>query len=162
MKKICLIAGLVFVPARIALANPVLVYVGTGFTPPELAALLGETLVVALILALCGFDFLRVLYTWFPVTLFTYWIFVAGSFLGVSALTGSLPPEDVQPPLLVSVIAVSEVLVILVETYVIIWLAARKFYRNGSAPFPKAHALGAAAAGNVVSVALGFVWFFAT
>ena len=159
MKKTLLIATITLGLTQVARADPVVV--GTGFSPPEFTALLGETLVIGILLARRKFDFVRVLYTWIFVTLVTYWLLMLGGGLTVAGLDSVLPESSVRgiiTPLVVFL--VFEVLVVLIEAHVIVRFAAHKFFRNSDEPFAKQSALAVAIAGNVVSLGVGLLWLF--
>ena len=137
-------------------ANPTVI--GSGFSPPEFTALLAETLVVALLLAACKFDFIRAIYTWFCVTLLTYWFLMLGAGLTLAGLEGVLgAAREPQGPVLL-VLLVFEVMVVAIEAGMIVVLAGRKFWRKADRSLGWKPALAIAAAGNSVSIAVGMSW----
>jgi hypothetical protein len=137
------------------LADPIVISPGFGFTMPELTALLGETLVVAILLWRRKFRFLPVLFTWFFITLISYWFFLI---LGIATILG-LSLQANTPALLCALFAI-EAIVVLFEAHMIGRMASLEFYRMAEEALPRRSALGVSIVGNVTSIAIGFIGFF--
>ena len=125
-------------------ANPIVVTITGGFSIPESSALLGESLIIAILLSFRGFKFVRSLITWPFITLFTYWCFLLGHFL-IGRFYGTVAMEGV---------------VIIVEAWLIMILSRRKFYRNTEEALSKGSALLISTAGNLTSILIGILWGF--
>lgn len=143
-----------FALSRSAHANPVILMPGTS--PQEIIALCGETLVIALLLARRKFDFIRVLYTWFFITLVTYWVFIYG-LIGVTLGLENIKADTAT----VGVIWVlaTEAAIIWIEAKIILGLSKSRFYRDPEEPFLMPSALLVSLIGNVSSIIIGVVQF---
>jgi hypothetical protein len=157
--KLAITAAVIFGLASSARANPTAI--GTGFSPPEFFALLAESLLVAIILFGKKFDFVRVLYTWFLITLITYWLMMAVAVSSLFGLTGIFPEiEDHNYLLILALIVFSvlEVCVVFVEAWCMRRLSRRRFFHKDQTPLTWKYALLLSLCGNVVSLLVGFAW----
>ncbi|MDD5707286.1 MAG: hypothetical protein PHR35_15285 [Kiritimatiellae bacterium] len=158
-RKITVLTVLLTAVASTARANPVVI--GTGFTPPEFTALLAETLVVAVLLSRRKFDFLRVLYTWFPITLITYWLLMLCGVLSLAGLSAVFPRFEMSGAFLPAVVfLVLETGVVFLEAWAIRRLAPHRFYRRSDVPFQWKQAVLVSVCGNTTSLIIGFGWMF--
>jgi hypothetical protein len=156
-RTLLIVAALVLGLASSAHADPIIV--GSGFSPPELSGLLAETVLVAILLAIRKLDFVRVLYTWFVITLVTYWLMMGCAAFAIEGLMEAFPKIDDGPEIAaVTVFFVLEVCVVFVETWYMRRLSCRRFFQNNQTPLGWKYALLVSLCGNVVSVLVGFAW----
>ncbi len=154
-KKLITAIACIFALNSTAHANPIVV--GTGFAPPELSALIGETLIVALLLSRRKFDFVRILYSWFLITLVTFWVFIAGVAFALTGLFEIVPEPLSKTPIIT--VTLIEALIIWVEAKIIMGLSRRNFYRKSEIPLPKKSALAVSAVANIGSIIIGAILF---
>jgi hypothetical protein len=121
---------------------------GSGFI-----ALIAEALVVAGLLAWREFRFSRVFYGWLPVTFVTY-CFMTG---GIGLFLGLYEGFALRFWLTVLMF---EIIVILVEAWVILRMSESMFFRDDRNPLPYRAALLVSIAGNIISFGLGFLGFW--
>jgi hypothetical protein len=119
--------------------------------------LIAEALAVAGLLARQKFRFSRVFFVWLPVTLVTFLYMGSGYWL----VLGNMDVEGL--PLRFSrIVLFFEIIVILVEAWVILRMSKSKFFRDAQTALPYRAALLVSIAGNIISFGLGFLgsWVF--
>ena len=137
-------------------ANPIMPMPGT--TPHQMIALGMETLVIAHLLSLRKFDFIRILYTWYFITLFTYLIFIVGM-LGILVCLENNYSALLEPVGIICALSI-EIFIIWFEAKIILELSKRKFYRNSKLPFTLKSAMDVSFVGNMTSIFIGIILFF--
>jgi hypothetical protein len=115
-------------------------------------ALIAEVLVVSALLALRKFRFFRVFVAWLFVTQMTYW-YLQGAML----LYPLIRSWDLLYDPYWLLLLVSEVLVVLIEAWIILRMSESRFFRDPETAFSKETALGISFAGNAVSLAISLV-----
>lgn len=147
MNKRILVTIMLLFSAQPVVANPIIV--GEGRTLSEQFALVAEALIVAIVLYRFKFSFMRIFYTWIPVTFLTYIVLMYGGSM-IASLIKEMPPALLFPYLIFI-----ETIIILIESVVIFWLSKKMFYRNAQDKFKWSHSLSVSLAANVASVLLG-------
>ena len=156
MKRKLFLAGVfLLVSATAAFANPVgpsADYLGGsgGLNGLEFFALTAEALVVAGLLAWRNFRFSRVFFAWLPVTLVTYGYMTGGMMLLLETYEGFALRFWLT-------VLLFEIIVVLVEAWVILRMSESKFFREASTAFPYRAALLVSIAGNAVSYGIGLL-----
>ena len=156
MKRKLFLAGVfLLVSAAAAFANPVgpsADYLGGsgGLNGLEFIALIAEALVVAGLLAWRNFRFSRVFFAWLPVTLVTYGYMTGGMMLLLETYEGFALRFWLT-------VLLFEIIVVLVEAWVILRMSESKFFREASTAFPYRAALLVSIAGNAVSYGIGLL-----
>ena len=156
MKKRLFLAGVfLLVSAAAAFANPVDpdVFYPRGFgglSGLGFIALIAEALVIAGLLAWREFRFSRVFYGWLPVTFVTYCYMTGGIMLFLELYEGFALRFWLT-------VLLFEIIVVLVEAWVILRMSESKFFREAPAAFPYRAALLVSIAGNAVSYGIGLL-----
>jgi len=156
MKRKLFLAGVfLLVSAAAAFANPVgpsADYLGGsgGLNGLEFIALTAEALFVAGLLAWRNFRFSRVFFAWLPVTLVTYGYMTGGMMLLLETYEGFALRFWLT-------VLLFEIIVVLVEAWVILRMSESKFFREASTAFPYRAALLVSIAGNAVSCGIGLL-----
>lgn len=156
MKKRLFLAGMfILASATAAFANPVDpdAFYPLGFgglSGLGFLALIAEALVVAGLLAGKKFRFSRVFYGWLPVTLVTYCFMTGGIKLFLELYEGFALRFWLT-------VLLFEIIVVLVEAWVILRMSESKFFRDAPTAFPYRAALLVSIAGNAVSFGIGLL-----
>jgi hypothetical protein len=151
MKKKHFLAGVfLLVSAAAAFANPIDPNAPGGLNGLEFTALIAEALVVAGLLAWREFRFSRIFFSWLPVTLMTYFFMSGGRMLVLELYEGSALTFWLT-------VLLFEIIVVLVEAWVMMRMSESKFFRDDPTAFPYRAALSASIAGNIISFGLGFL-----
>jgi hypothetical protein len=156
MYKRLLLAGMfILVSATAAFANPVDPNamdprLFRGLNGLEFIALIAEALVIAGLLAWREFRFSRVFFAWLPVTLVTYWYMTGGMMLVLELYEGFALRFWLT-------VLLFEIIVVLVEAWIILRMSESKFFREAPTAFPYRAALLVSIAGNAVSYGIGLL-----
>lgn len=156
MYKRLLLAGMfILVSATAAFANPVdpdamFPRLLRGLNGLEFIALVAEALVIAGFLAWREFRFSRIFFAWLPVTLVTYWYMTGGMMLVLELYEGFALRFWLT-------VLLFEIIVVLVEAWIILRMSESKFFREAPAAFPYRAALLVSIAGNAVSYGIGLL-----
>jgi hypothetical protein len=151
MKRKLFLAGVfLLVSATAASANPVDPGSFRGLTGLSVAALIAEALVVAGLLAWWKFRFAHVFFVWLGVTLVTYWYMTGGLRLALEIYEGFALTYWLT-------VALSEIIVVLVEAWVIMRISETRFFREPQTAFPYRWGLIVSIAGNAVSFGIGLL-----
>jgi hypothetical protein len=148
-KTILIIAYLFLSGPGTALANPS-VSIPFGFS-----ALFVETAILILLLIPFRFDWLRIFYTWLGVTLGTWLLFIVVPLRLFTILSDRLYMPFLLP---IWMLIPAEVIIIVVEAYILRFFSGRTFFRVGPpVPLSIGRALSLSLTVNAVSFAAGLV-----
>ena len=144
----------IFLSPTVAIADPLPISFNYGTTLPEWGSLMIESILISIILWRCGFDIVRTFYTWFLITLTTYFaLFI--SLYTIFSLFEFLPSN-----LIFIIAAITplflEILVVWFEAKIMVYISKKKFLRKNSAePLKLRKAIYISAIVNIVSLFSG-------
>jgi hypothetical protein len=128
-----------------------------------LMALACEAAVVAAFLSRRKFSFVRTLCAWFMITFGTYCFLTGGRLvfdrfnMDLARTFSQTDIGDIWKVLTVATLVGLELFVVLIEAYVIMRLAASRFFRDSNGPFTWKQALVVSIVGNLISFTAGLI-----